>query len=146
MEPTLILPAALAVWFVLAYSVLLGRSWRRLASHYRSPRKPPRESVSRFQSGMIGVEPFRFSLHLAPTSRGLHLWVALPFRVAHPPLLIPWEALFNRRPSPIQFRQRHLAFEVPVAAHEAVTLHLPRRFIEEAAAAGHPVPAGRAPG
>jgi hypothetical protein len=64
--------------------------WGELGRRFRYPVnfKGPQW---RFQSGqMRGIAGYRNCLTLGASDEGLYMSVMLPFRIGHPPLLIPW--------------------------------------------------------
>ena len=76
----------------LALSCMGG--WARLAKVYRDDARTGGD-VYYMRSGRIGTVNYNSCLTLRVSEAGLRLSVLLPFRVGHPPILIPW-ADFHR--------------------------------------------------
>lgn len=89
---------------------LLGRlgGWDRLARRYRAPAgRRPREGQFEFiGSGAFGLGQYNGCLMAGATPVGLYLAMWFPFRVGHPPLLIPWEAIRNAETRRVFWSQR----------------------------------------
>ena len=77
--------------------LLLSRlsGWHRLAQHFASDRLPDGTRFQ-WQSGYLGLISYRHCLNITVAANGLHLAVSLPFRIGHPNLLIPWQAIGPR--------------------------------------------------
>jgi hypothetical protein len=78
-----------------AICLMLSRGgWRRLAESFPACGQP---SGSRFsaQSGKVGAASYNGCLTIYSSHEGLYLSVWLPFRLGHPPLFIPWNAVRN---------------------------------------------------
>jgi hypothetical protein len=88
MADWLIFPTFLLVWA--AASVGIARlGWTALATRYRAWDLYDGDKWS-FQSAQVGRSTYRSCLTIGVTPPGLHLSVLFPFRLCHPPLLIPW--------------------------------------------------------
>lgn len=114
-----------------AVSLLLSRmgGWSHMAEKFPAHDQP---SGKRFymQGGRIGVVQYSgcLTLHLSP--EGTHLAVLFPFRLGHPPLFIPWEAVHRAR------IQRFLWSEtvvLEVGSPVITTLQLPKKIFAEQA-------------
>lgn len=78
------------IWLLVSFVVSFIGGWFSLARRFRS-QAPFVGSKWRGQSGMMrGLGHYRNCLVIGANPTGLYLAVFLPFRVAHPPLLIPW--------------------------------------------------------
>ena len=64
--------------------------WARLAKCYIDNGDEPGDT-HRMRSGYVGLVNYRSCLNLRVCKSGLRLSVLFPFRVGHPPLLIPWD-------------------------------------------------------
>lgn len=73
-------------------SVLLSRmsGWHRLGQRFRTY-KPAVGKRFVMQGGNVGPVQFSGCLTIHTSDEGMHLVPWLPFRLAHPPLFIPWE-------------------------------------------------------
>jgi len=88
MADWLVFPAFLVVWTAASFGIArLG--WTTLATRYRAWDHYDGEMWS-FQSAQVGRGTYRSCLTVGVTPPGLHLSVLFPFRLCHPPLLIPW--------------------------------------------------------
>jgi hypothetical protein len=97
--------AAVALLVFVAVSLVVGAAmagaggWRALAERYPAPVAPPLdEERYRFTSirtggGVFGTAYYGSCVTVGVSSRGLSLALWAPFRLFHPPLFIPWEAL-----------------------------------------------------
>jgi hypothetical protein len=81
-----------------AVSLLLSRmgGWFRLAQEFPAHAQP---SGRRFimQGGMVGRVQYSGCLTIYSSPEGLYLSVLFPFRLAHPPIFIPWGAIQGAR-------------------------------------------------
>ncbi len=92
------------VSFIMASS----SGWSLLAEKYRACERP--RTPRKVDGGRVGTVTYRGSLSVSAQSGGFTLSVLLPFRIAHPPLFIPWSAVTE---SESQFMgQRAIAFRV----------------------------------
>jgi hypothetical protein len=67
---------------------LLG-GWRRLSEFFPAA-NPPEGTRFRMQSGSIGLVNYSSCLTIYSNDDGVYLSTLWPFRLGHPPLLIPW--------------------------------------------------------
>jgi hypothetical protein len=91
-------------WFFIAFPVLwclvsamlsaIG-GWWMLAMRFRAEGLPP-AGRRWLVWGSLGVVAYRSCLIVGHSEAGLHLAVLPPFRLFHPPLLIPWAAIARR--------------------------------------------------
>lgn len=98
--PILILGFA-ALWFgVIKVIALLG--WQRLVASYRVDELPavPRRWLS---LAYVGFIQYQNVIRANASAEGRGLSVIFPFRVGHPPLLIPWQAI-----GPLQHKKKWL--------------------------------------
>lgn len=88
MPPALISVAFVAFWCLI--SLLISASgWMGLAKRYRTT-VPLSGRVFPMEGADIGSR-YRGVLFFALLPEGLRMSVLLPFRVGHPPLLVPWQ-------------------------------------------------------
>lgn len=64
--------------------------WRRLAAAYPATGAEA-TTTWRFRGGRMGFMNYKGVLDVGVSDAGLHLGVFLPFRVGHPPILVPWD-------------------------------------------------------
>jgi hypothetical protein len=106
--------------------------WRTLAAAY-----PGETSVEgtpfRFQSARIGIVNYNRSLNVIVSPSKLHLVPFSFFRVGHSPIAIPW--------SDISAEVGQSGFQdvgmLRVAKHPRIIVRVPRRLLDEIAAASH---------
>lgn len=84
----------IATWIVVSFLISNVGGWGKLAKKY--PCAVACEGRSFYcVSGRIGIADYGLCLILKVCKEGLRISVLFPFRVAHPPLLIPWEEMHN---------------------------------------------------
>lgn len=93
------------VWCLLAWLMSRLSGWSRLAQHYRSPPSISGESA-RMRSGRIGVVNYHSLLSFRVNDDGLRIAVALPLRLGHPPLFIPWNQFHHITEDPIMYSHK----------------------------------------
>jgi hypothetical protein len=88
-----IVPLWLALWVVMAFVLSKVSGWATLAAYYGTD-KDFHGPTWRFQSGRLrlGVH-YGLCLTIGANSEGLYLSILRPFRVGHPPLLVPWREI-----------------------------------------------------
>lgn len=96
--------------------------WHALAKAYPA-RIAPHGHAFPSVSGRVGIVSYRhtLSVHVAP--EGLFLSTAIFFRIGHPPLLIPWQAIHSQRRVSFLWLQA-VAFDVGTPA--IANVQLPR--------------------
>lgn len=80
------------IWSFVCVLISLTGGWWRLAKYYRIDHEP----VGKWRNGffaMLGIASYRGTLNLKICAEGLYLKVNPLFKIAHPPLLIPWHDL-----------------------------------------------------
>jgi hypothetical protein len=99
-----------AMLVFVAVSVVVGSllatagGWGKAASRFRAPAGPLDESERfRFTSvvmtgGWLGVARYQGCVTIGLSERGISLALWAPFRLFHPPLLIPWSAVEDCKP------------------------------------------------
>ncbi|MFO1488794.1 MAG: hypothetical protein U1F65_09975 [Verrucomicrobiota bacterium] len=130
-DPSNIPPALLpflfvGMWCSISYLLSLFGDWRRLAKIYSAKDKPHGRCFS-MQRGTVGFVNYGSCLKIYTTPQGFYLTVWPPFRLGHPPLFIPWDAVHNPT------AERFLWFEsvvFSVGSPTVATLQLPMRFFE----------------
>ncbi len=131
-------PMMLDIPPVLAVALLIGivwgpllviasgvSGWHHLARRYRW-RGPPPAGVEPLVRGRVGIIRYASTLRVARHETGLFLGQLLPFRLGHPPLLIPWSAVqtvYQAADDP-----HHL--QLVVDNTPAVPITLPTRLLE----------------
>ncbi|WP_294221207.1 hypothetical protein [Prosthecobacter sp.] len=88
-------PAAFAaLWYFVSTVLSHMGGWHRLAQRFRAVR-PPAGRRFWMQSMVLGSVSYNGCLTMHASKEGLHLAVWLPFRIAHPPLFLPWSEFRN---------------------------------------------------
>ena len=84
------------MWCVISLIISFG-GWNRLAVQFRAPADPAGPQGRRFgmQSGKIGWATYSNCLTIHASPEGLRIAVWPIFRIGHPPLFIPWQAIQN---------------------------------------------------
>ena|SRR5436190_1456489 len=120
-----------------AVSLIRSRvgGWRRLAESFPARSLP---SGKRFfmQGGKVGQVTYNGCLTIHNSREGLYLSAWLPFRLGHPPLFIPWDAIRNPRIHRFLWAES-VVFDV--GSPSVATLRLSRKIFE-----GHDVTAPHA--
>src|SRR4051812_10978993 len=100
-EYVLIAIGMIALWCVQSYVCSMASGWHSLIPRFRSAseylgetitiRRFPMEIRMRFRMDYTNV------VQMTADENGLHLSAFFPFRVGHPPLLIPWRETHQER-------------------------------------------------
>ena len=100
-------------WCLILYLISFIGGWRQLARRYRCS-EPISGTVWRFQSAAMHSfteANYGSRLKVIANEEGMGLAVFFPFRVAHPPLFIPWsEMLVNDTRRWIFFKRVRFTF------------------------------------
>jgi|SRR5580692_8863308 hypothetical protein len=135
-ELLLLIPIALlgSLGFGALLQVLISRMgrWHRLAESYAT-NEPPMGKRFWMQSAAFQNANYSNCVTIYTSEQGLYLSLMLPFRLGHPPLLIPWREIHEVG------RRRFLWMErviVEVGSLSLATVNLPQKVFE-----GRDVPA-----
>ena len=118
-----------ALWCGVLFLLSRVSGWSRLADTYGRGETPTGAQALAWQSGMVGFVSYRNCLHLRATPAGLWLSLAWPLNVGHRPLLIPWNAMHERRETKFLW---HRATQVEVGQGKRVRLRLPPEVFDSA--------------
>ncbi len=80
-------------WLVVSFMFSIVTGWNKLAERYRTYNKP---DFKLFRAVQVtwGSPLMAGNIYIMGSSnKGLYLGVLFPFRIGHPPLLIPWRDL-----------------------------------------------------
>jgi hypothetical protein len=129
-------PLEFLVFFVVMWvgvSLLLSKisGWSRLAEHYRlvgSFAGPKSYMCSAMFRRFVG---YNNVLIVGFDQTGLYLAVWIPFRIGHPPLLIPWQAVRNGERSWFNLFSTPLELGSDPAVRVSMSSRLVRRIEEE---------------
>jgi hypothetical protein len=89
-------------WCAVCYLCSAVSGWRRLASSLPARGQPLGRRFS-MEGGMVGQITYSGCLTIYSSADGLYLSVWWPFRVGHPPVFIPWDAIRNATTLPRRF-------------------------------------------
>lgn len=82
------------IWVCVSLLLAFAGGWRALARAYPAPHAPPDGGWVEREALLSGRARYKNVLRLCASDEGVFLSVAPPFRIGHPPLLVPWEDLF----------------------------------------------------
>jgi len=102
--------------------------WSKLAAHFRTDITPEGQHFS-MVSGRLAHANYSNVLTVCITPQGLYLSVMLLFRVGHPPLLIPWDAIQDVQPKDMLWRSMH---QLIIGNPRITTVLLPENILREA--------------
>lgn len=80
-----------AFWSLIVKLISLT-GWRRLANQFQTSTVPPGSWFGLGQA-FLGLARYQGVIRGSASPQGLALRVIFPFRVGHPPLLVPWAAI-----------------------------------------------------
>ena len=127
-EALIIIPAVLVggplIWIFVCHIIALVSGWKRLAKHYPAV-KPPRGRCHLMESGFIGIASYKGCLTIYTSEEGLYFKLWSLFRMAHPPLFVPWSSIHNRVEKQY-FWRKAMEFEVghPPVGRMTLSPHL----------------------
>ena len=119
----------LALWFGISFLLSVFSGWRQLSQYYRSSGLFEGRRFY-FQSGAMRLRArYNSVLILGVNSEGLYLSILFPFRVGHPPLLVPWgDISWTEKPG-----RFFGGFELQFARSPSIPFLISRRLMEKIA-------------
>lgn len=107
--------------------VLSAGGWRQLSKSFPARDQP---SGKRFfgESAKVGLVAYNRCLTIYTSPEGIYLSVFLPFRLGHPPLFIPWDAMHNASEHRFLWLKT-IAFDV--GTPRITTMRLARKIFED---------------
>jgi hypothetical protein len=114
------------MWCAISFLLSAVGGWRRLAESFRAGDEPCGRLFF-MQSGKVGLVNYGSCLTIHTAPNGLYLSVWLPFRLGHPPLFIPWDAVRNATTRRFLWFER-IVFEV--GSPSVATLQLSKKIFE----------------
>jgi hypothetical protein len=90
------------MWVAIAFAISYLGGWAALARRFRNDQLPAGKAFY-MRSGSVGIANYGACLTLRVSETGLHMSVLFPFRLAHPPLLIPWNEFHSTTKKRILF-------------------------------------------
>jgi hypothetical protein len=110
MSPLYTAIIALFAWPGLLFLISRMSGWRELSENYPSPGMFDGR-MFRFQSASLRLGTnYGGCLNVAVNHMGLHLSLVALFRIAHPPVFIPWPDISTKEKSGFLFRGMELRF------------------------------------
>ncbi len=115
------------MWCLVCWLISRIGGWSRLAARFPAKDRP---SGTRFgmQAGRVGHAKYGGCLTLHTSADGLYLSVWPLFRIGHPPLFIPWNAIRNASIRRFLWTER-VVFEV--RAGDGIIMQLPRNVFAD---------------
>jgi hypothetical protein len=81
-----------AIWWAVVSLLSQLSGWRRLGREYAAQTQPQGQAF-RWQTGKVGMVPYRNSLDVTVAPDGIFISVWLLLRFAHKTLYIPWKEI-----------------------------------------------------
>ena len=121
--PFAVLIAFPSMWCAVLWFLAQLGGWSRLAEQFSANSAQPGK-VFHMRSAKFGLVNYGSCLSLTVNDSGLRLSVLFPFRIAHPPLFIPWSEFHGAREKRVMFIFPFL--QVDVGSPTITTVMLPR--------------------
>jgi hypothetical protein len=138
-----VLVAFVPVWALVCWVLSSLSGWGRLAERYRAGSRA--RAQRKLTGGRVGGVAYSGCLYVSGDAHGLSVSVLLLFRVAHPPLFIPWTKLAVSAGE--YMNQRTLVFKVLDVQDAAIELpHAIGLSLHETAGIDDPRPANHRSG
>lgn len=116
-------------WCAVVLFLAHAGGWQRLAGSYAAGSRPLSGVPHSAVTGMVGWVSYRFVLDVHVAEEGFFLDVMPLFRIGHPRLFIPWEAVSARRKAfNLFWKTEALGIGTPVIA----TITLPQGLLPPA--------------
>lgn len=110
-------------WCFVVLMISRMGDWHRLAAHYAAGDRAPSGTVHNGVFGMVGKARYKFALTVHTAPDGLFLETSPLFRIGHPRLFIPWNAVTGRDTRQIQqWQTTVLTIGQPIAGRIALAL------------------------
>lgn len=119
-------PFFVGMWCFISFLISRLGGWNRLADIYPADGSGLGERYGR-QSAKVGWANYGSVLTIWTSESGIRLSVQLLFRLFHPPIFIPWDAVFNATSRRILWFE-YVAFDV--GSPRIATMQLSRKVIE----------------
>jgi hypothetical protein len=114
------------LWAFVCFMISQIGGWSRLAKQYRATDLPGGKKFS-MASGRINRANYNSVLTIHATPNGFYLGVFILFRIGHPNLFIPWNAISNIRPKKLLWLE-YMAFDIGSPA--ITTMQLNKKIFE----------------
>jgi len=113
------------MWWRVGWILSRMSGWQKLAEVYPARTPPNGEKFNTY--GLVGKVRYNGCLYVFVSHEGLYMSVMFLFSTGHEPLFIPWDAIHNKRPKKILWREM-VEFEV---GHPCITtVQLPKKIFE----------------
>ena len=99
-----------AMWFIVSITFSRVTGWSRLAEKYRATSKSESKLMRAVQVYWGSILLAGNIYTLGSSSKGMFLGVLFPFRLGHPPLLIPWHEIKAKRVNRLFMPRIQLSF------------------------------------
>lgn len=116
----------IGLWLILCLLISMMSGWWQLAKQF-SANNPPSGKRFILQSGKIGLARYNGCLFIYKSPEGLYISVLFPFRLGHPPLFIPWQAINNVKTQHLAWGDS-LIFDIGLPC--ITTMQLPKKIFE----------------
>ena len=125
--PLLAIGGFIGFW-CLVVKLISFAGWNRLAASFAYELDRPEGERFNFSNITVGRNArYNGCINYTVAGEGLHIKVSLPFRFAHPPLLIPWSRIIDVKP--IQ-RFGFSIYEVEIEAESgSVRIRIPEKVL-----------------
>lgn len=100
-----------ALWVSVTLLMSFIGGWGKVGKQYPATGGPPQGRALKHVTGMFGMARYKYVLTIITTDTGLYIENRKVFRPGHPPLFIPFSAIFNARKQTLFFWE-FIAFEV----------------------------------
>lgn len=100
-----------ALWVSITLLMSFIGGWGKVGKRYAATGTPPQGRVLKHVMGMFGMARYKHVLTVITTDTGLYIENRKVFRPGHPPLFIPFSAIFNARKQTLFFWE-YVAFEI----------------------------------
>ena len=118
-----------ALWVGITLLMSFIGGWGRVGKSYAAAGKPSGGRLLRHVTGMFGVASYKHVLTVITTDDGLYIENRAIFRPGHPPLFIPFSAIFHPRRQTLFFWE-YVAFEI--GSPPLASARLPSKVFEGA--------------
>ncbi len=114
-----------SIWCFVCWLISTISGWNRIADAFpdRSQERLHRKTIS----GYVGIARYKNCLLISCSEEGFHLSVWPIFRLAHPPMFVPWNAIHDAQIKKDFFRHNvWMQIGMPVVG----TMQLPSAILE----------------
>ena len=100
-----------ALWVSITFAMSYIGGWGKVGRQYPAAGAPPLGRALKNVTGMFGMARYKYVLTVITADDGLYIENRKVFRVGHPPLFIPFSAIFHARKQTLFFWE-FVAFEI----------------------------------